>query len=148
MLFKRRSKDLWPKWKELLSDSFSPFDKLTKLEQKVFLEKVSVLYFEKSWDENLNDKERLLICARGSLPLIHRSTNYYPNINNISTDQDGFLWYRELKKQFEVEEGKIVDKSFRDNFCQACHDYFYSHKEAKSLYPQQYKNLDKFFTNE
>ena len=134
-----------PEWKKVLNENFETFSKLTDEDQKVFLDKMSILFSEKEWAKELSSTDIILICARGVYPVLHRETNFYPSISYITSDENGFLWYRELKKQFEVEYGTIIDKAFADRFTQACHDFLYSVKAAKTLTKDQYLNLEHFF---
>lgn len=145
MRYRKSCQKLLPEWKKVLTESFSTFSNLKDLDQKIFLDKMSILFSEKVWAKELSNEEIILICARGVYPILHRETNFYPAISYISSDENGFLWYRELKKQFEVEYGAIIDNAFNDGFTQACHDFLYSAKAAKVLTKDQYLNLEHFF---
>lgn len=143
--YQKSCQTLLPEWNKLLIEKFEVFSKLSEDHQKLFLDKMSILFSEKEWAKDLSDQDIILICARGIYPILYRETNYYPAISYIQSDENGFLWYRELKKQFEVEYGVIIDKAFNDAFVHACHDFLYSDKALKSLTKDQFLNLEHFF---
>lgn len=106
---------------------------------------MSVLYHEKRWANTVSRGNRILICARGAIPILHRKTNYYPSVTVIASDESGYLWYRELQKQFEFEQGKIVDRSFKTNFCRYCDKFFYEPKSVKEIPEKKRERLKSFF---
>jgi Mlc titration factor MtfA (ptsG expression regulator) len=142
--YQKKCLKLYPEWEKILSQNFAPFLELTGENQNLIMSKMSILYCEKSWASEISNQEKVLICARGAFPVLHRKTNYYSAIEAVSSDENGFLWYRELKKQFEVEAGTIVDRNFRDNFEQICHNYLYEDVkiELSNLHKRQ---LEYFF---
>ena len=81
-------KEATPKeWTEILEQNFPLFTRLSKEDQKELLGHISVFldekYFEGCGGLELTDEIRVTIAAQACLLLLHRDTDYYPDLTSV-----------------------------------------------------------------
>ncbi len=76
-----------PEWKEIISRNLSIFARLPTTDQEELLEHVQVFLAEKRFEGcaglELTDEIRVTIAAQACLLLLHRETDYYPELTSI-----------------------------------------------------------------
>ena len=88
-------KEATPKeWTEILEQNFPLFTRLTREDQKELLGHISVFldekYFEGCGGLELTDEIRVTIAAQACLLLLHRDTDYYPDLTSVLVYPSGY----------------------------------------------------------
>ena len=81
-------------WRGILEKNFSLFSRLTTADQNELLGHINVFLEEKHFEGcgglELNDEIRVTIAAQACLLLMHRETDYYPNLTSVLVYPSGY----------------------------------------------------------
>jgi len=81
-------------WQTILERNFPLFNRLTPDDQKELLGHINVFLEEKHFEGcgglELNDEIRVTIAAQACLLLMHRDTDYYPNLTSVLVYPTGY----------------------------------------------------------
>jgi Mlc titration factor MtfA (ptsG expression regulator) len=81
-------------WRRILETNFPLFNRLTTEDQKELLGHIKVFLEEKHFEGcgglELNDEIRVTIAAQACLLLMHRETDYYPNLTSVLVYPSGY----------------------------------------------------------
>jgi Mlc titration factor MtfA (ptsG expression regulator) len=84
---KLRARPIPPEWRSILKHYFTAFQRLRPEDQRELLGHVQVFLAEKQFEGcgglKLTDEIRLTIAAQACLLLLHRETDYYPQLSTI-----------------------------------------------------------------
>jgi len=83
-----------PHWRTILEHSFPLFNRLTEDDRNELLGHINVFLSEKHFEGcgglDLTDEIRVTIAAQACLLLLHRDTDYYPNLTSILVYPSGY----------------------------------------------------------
>lgn len=81
-------------WRQVLEESFPLFNRLTDADKNELLGHINVFLAEKHFEGcgglDLTDEIRVTIAAQACLLLLHRDTDYYPNLTSILVYPSGY----------------------------------------------------------
>lgn len=99
-----------PAWERILHHRFVAFRRLPHEDRAELLAHTRVLLDEKTFEGcggfELTDEALVLICAQASLLLLHRETDYYPNLLSILVYPDAYI----VPVQYETGGGLYVEE--------------------------------------
>jgi Mlc titration factor MtfA (ptsG expression regulator) len=91
---KLRNEKVPAEWVEILEQNLPLFNRLTPADRKELLGHIQVFidekYFEGCGGLTLTDEIRVTIAAQACLLLLHRNTDYYPNLTSILVYPSGY----------------------------------------------------------
>ena len=83
-----------PHWRQILQQNFPLFNRLTPDDQKELLGHIAVFLEEKHFEGcgglTLTDEIAVTIAAQACLLLLHRDTDYYPNLTSVLVYPSGY----------------------------------------------------------
>jgi len=99
-----------PAWERILAHRFVAYRRLPAEDRAELLGHTRVLIEEKRFEGcggfELTDEARVLICGQASLLLLHRETDYYPNLMSILVYPDAYI----VPVQYETGGGLVVEE--------------------------------------
>jgi MtfA peptidase len=97
-------------WERILQHRFVAWRRLPPEDRAELLGHTRVLVEEKRFEGcggfELTDEARVLICAQASLLLLHRESDYYPNLLSILVYPDAYV----VPVQYETGGGLVVEE--------------------------------------
>src|SRR5215212_5381653 len=82
------------RWRTILEQSFPLFNRLTDDDKTELLGHINVFLAEKHFEGcdglELTDEIRVTIAAQACLLLLHRDTDYYPNLTSVLVYPSGY----------------------------------------------------------
>jgi hypothetical protein len=99
-----------PAWERILTHRFVAFRRLPEADRAELLAHTRVMLDEKTFEGcggfELTDEARVLVSAQASLLLLHRDTDYYPNLLSILVYPDAYI----VPVQYETGGGLYVEE--------------------------------------
>lgn len=104
-----------------------------------------MFYCEKNWAQELDQKTKIIVSLTACLPLLNRSTNLYPSVNEIRAVHRLSTWLGHHELQFSVERSQTELKELKGSFIELGTLYFENPGQLKRQSEQAFKTLNSYF---
>ncbi len=134
-----------PKLKDRYQQVQYLYQHLNENQLDQLFKKAIVFIYEKNWSNQFNDHQKACEAVKACIPLLNRSSNFYPSIDTIEDSRTFQQWLKFHERQFEVEKGKLNLKEFRGNFTKCAQSYILQDKECFSIDEKKKELLSSYF---